>query len=243
MSLVITVWVPEGIIVAADSRLSITYSVKDASGGPIEYRHTITASDANDKVFLLRERFGLATFGAADIKGVPISGFINRFIEEKVKADVEIDRLPALLLEFFGEPHGWPAVSFYAVGFKAERGFSAQHVYFVNIAGRTFNRVNTAELPVGANWGGETEVMSRLLSHVRVEHGSQWNEMPAASIPFNFFTLQDAIDFAVYAIRTTIESIRFQMRPKTVGGAIDILALKAGEKPQWVQKKRYSAGS
>ena len=33
------------------------------------------------------------------------------------------------------------------------------------------------------------------------------------------------------------------MRPKTVGGAIDILALKAGEKPQWVQKKRYSAGS
>jgi hypothetical protein len=85
-------------------------------------------------------------------------------------------------------------VFFYAVGFKAEEGISAQHVYFVSIAARTFNRVNTAELPVGANWGGETEVMSRLLSHVLVEHGSQWNEIPAASIPFNFFTWQGAID-------------------------------------------------
>ena len=122
-------------------------------------------------------------------------------------------------------------------------GVSAPQVYFVNIAGRTFNRINTAEVPNGANWGGETEVMSRLLSHVRVEQGSQWNEMAAAQIPFNFFTLQDAIDFAVYAIRTTMESMRFQIRPKTVGGAIDILALKAGEKPQWVQKKRYTAGA
>lgn len=242
MSLVITVWVPEGIIVAADSRLSIAYSMKDASS-PIEYRHTITASDSNDKVFLLRERFGLTTFGAADIKGVPISGFINRFIEEKVKPDVDIDGVPALLLEFFGEPLGWPAVSFHAVGFKTERGVSTPHIYAVNVAGRTFNRVNTAENPMGANWGGETEVMSRLLSHVRVEQGGQWNEMPAAQIPFTFFTLQDAIDFAVYAIRTTMESIRFQMRPKTVGGAIDILALKAGEKPLWVQKKRYTAGT
>jgi hypothetical protein len=33
------------------------------------------------------------------------------------------------------------------------------------------------------------------------------------------------------------------MRPKSVGGAIDILALKAGEKPPWVQKKRYTAGA
>ena len=130
----------------------------------------------------------------------------------------------------------------YAVGFKARAwSLPPEYVYFVTFR-RTWNRVNTAELPVGANWGGETEVMSRLLSHVRVEQGSQWNEMPAAQIPFNFFTLQDAIDFAVYAIRTTMESIRFQMRPKTVGGAIDILALKAGEKPLWVQKKRYTAG-
>jgi hypothetical protein len=242
MSLVITVWVPEGIILAADSRLSITYSTREP-GLPIEYRHTITASDANDKIFLLKERFGLGTFGAAEIKGVPIAGFINRFIEEKVSGDVEIDQLPELLLEFFGGSRGWPPVSFYAVGFKSERGVSSPHVYVVNIAGKAFHRANTAELPVGANWGGDTEVMARLLSHVKVEQGQQWSEFPAASIPFTFFTLQDAIDFAVYAIRTTMESLRFQMRPKTVGGAIDILALKAGEKPMWVQRKRYSASA
>ena len=91
------------------------------------------------------------------------------------------------------------------------------------------------------NWGGETEIMSRLLSQIKLYQNNQWIDLNAAPIPFNFFTLQDAIDFSIYAIRTTIESLRFQQRPKTVGGSIDILVLKAGEKPFWVAKKKYRA--
>ena len=37
--------------------------------------------------------------------------------------------------------------------------------------------------------------------------------------------LQDAIDFAVYAIQTTTDTMRFQARPKTVGGPIDVLLI------------------
>ena len=83
--------------------------------------------------------------------------------------------------------------------------------------------------------------MSRLLNEVKLKQVEKWIDLKAAPIPFNYFTLQDAIDFAVYAIRTTIDSFRFQMRPKTIGGNIDILALKPGEKPFWVAKKKYKS--
>ena len=240
MSLVVTVFVPEGIVIAGDSRLSLTYPTKDQATQK-EFLHTITASDSNDKVFLVKDRFGLGTFGAADIKGMPIAGFINRFVEEKVTDGTEIDQMPQLLLDFFGEPYKFPAVSFYIAGYKVENGVSTQHVHFLNIASKSTNRINTAENPFGANWGGEIEIMARLLSTIKLKQGDNWNELNAAPIPFNFFTLQDAIDFSIYAVRTTIESFRFQQRPKTVGGAIDILVLKPGEKPFWVAKKKYKA--
>ena len=60
MSLVITVFVPEGIVLAADSRLSLTYETKE--GIPQQnYKHTITASDSNDKVFLVKDKFGISS--------------------------------------------------------------------------------------------------------------------------------------------------------------------------------------
>ena len=49
-------------------------------------------------------------------------------------------------------------------------------------------------------------------------------------------TLQDAIDFSIYAIRTTIDTMRFQARPKTVGGPIDVLLLTPKE-VKWIQSK------
>jgi hypothetical protein len=52
-------------------------------------------------------------------------------------------------------------------------------------------------------------------------------------------TVQDAIDFAVYAIRTTIDTMRFQARAKNVGGNIDVLLLKPNQDPQWIKKKEY----
>ena len=49
-------------------------------------------------------------------------------------------------------------------------------------------------------------------------------------------TLQDAIDFSIYAIRTTIDTIRFQARPKNVGGPIDVLVITP-DGARWIQRK------
>jgi hypothetical protein len=48
--------------------------------------------------------------------------------------------------------------------------------------------------------------------------------------------LQDAVDYAVHLIRTTIDTMRFEPRFPGVGGAIDVLVVTPGEM-RWVQRK------
>ena len=132
MSLIITLYVPEGIVIAGDSRLTLNWSERKTSTEDIHY--SINVSDTNGKIFNIREKFGLGTFGSADINGVPISGFLNQFIEEKIEDSTEIDEIPNKLLEFFGDRHNHPADNFYVAGYKTEKGVSQQHVYYVNIA-------------------------------------------------------------------------------------------------------------
>lgn len=60
--------------------------------------------------------------------------------------------------------------------------------------------------------------------------------LPEAPIDWQFMSLQDAVDFARFAIETTINAMRFQSIDKTVGGPIDILIIKPN-KSEWLQHK------
>ena len=93
----------------------------------------------------------------------------------------------------------------------------------------------------GAAWNGETEILARLVNPYWTESKSEdgavtYNKHNAPPIPWNFFSLQDAIDFATFAIKTTIETMRFQERLKTVGGPIDILIIKPTG-ATWISRK------
>ena len=59
MSLIVTTYAPEGIILAGDSRLTLNWN-KEVNGKNTNY--SITASDTNNKVFQIKDKFGLATF-------------------------------------------------------------------------------------------------------------------------------------------------------------------------------------
>ena len=52
-------------------------------------------------------------------------------------------------------------------------------------------------------------------------------------------TIQDAIDFAIYAVRTTIDTMRFQARSKNVGGPVDVLLITPDEPARWIQRKQF----
>lgn len=59
---------------------------------------------------------------------------------------------------------------------------------------------------------------------------------PDTNIDFTVFTLQDAVDFAIYAIKTTIETIRFKSEPLTVAEPIDVLVITP-DKAKWLRHK------
>jgi hypothetical protein len=105
MSLIVTLYVPEGIVIAGDSRLTLNWSDSVENK---EHRYSVAMSDSNTKIFSINQKFGLGTFGAADIQGIPIAGFINQFTEEMVKPDTEIAQMPQLLLDFFGSKFNFP---------------------------------------------------------------------------------------------------------------------------------------
>lgn len=60
--------------------------------------------------------------------------------------------------------------------------------------------------------------------------------MPYEEILWGYFTLQDAVDFARYAVETTIQTMRFKNVIETVGGNVDILVLTP-DKTEWLQKE------
>lgn len=237
MSLIISVYVREGIVMAADSRLTLTTHQPQLSG-PV---HTIslTTSDSAKKLFLAPNNVGIGTCGAADIGGVPIAGFVESFVVEKLKnQQLNAEKVAAELNVFFGALGVRPGTLFHVGGYAESPSGFEQTVFFVDPAAKTVSRLNPANQQ-GANWCGEIDILQRLLNDVALiqPNDTPPTRLPSFGVPFEFFTLQDAIDFAVFGIGSTIETLRFQAREKTVGGPIDVLVILP-DSSRWISQKQ-----
>ena len=67
MSFIITMYVREGIVMASDSRL--TLSTETAQKGKRVVNLSVGFTDTNYKTLLAPNHIGISTFGAADISG------------------------------------------------------------------------------------------------------------------------------------------------------------------------------
>jgi len=237
MSFVITLYVREGIVMASDSRLTLNTQNQQDQNQIVNL--AVGQSDSNYKTFLSPSNIGISTYGAADIGGTPIGGYIESFIDDVVETqNLSIDAVPQELLNHFGSFSPTPATQFHVAGYKDTNGTKEQQVWQVNVAQQQSQQLNPPNQQ-GASWGGEADILTRLIKPVATldQNGAIDKQLPHFNIPWQFLTLQDAIDFAIFAMRSTIDAIRFQPRPKSVGGPIDVLVLKPNE-AFWVQQKR-----
>ena len=144
------------------------------------------------------------------------------------------------IIAFFHSQAVVPNTQFHIAGY--DHATNEQQVIHVVIPTRLKNRVNPKD-QFGVSWAGEGDVIARLLNpsaEIDLQNGNAIKGIyPNIPIPFNFFTLQDAIDFSVYAVRTTIDTIKFQPRPKSVGGPIDVLVIKSNE-IKWIKRKELN---
>jgi hypothetical protein len=237
MSLVVTVYTREGIVMAADSRLTLTYS-RTVPGQP-PHTVSVTSSDSARKLFLTPNRTGISAFGAAGVKGAPIGGVIESFIVETLRnQDLPPKETAEALLAHFEGIGVSQASSFHVAGYRPVGTTLEQEAVLLDLAAGTVVSQNSPGKQ-GANWGGEIDIFQRLINDVALVGAAGVAPSPIASfgVPFEFFTLQDAIDFASFAIQATIDTMRFQAREKTVGGPVDILVITPGD-ARWIAQKQ-----
>ncbi|MBQ2763549.1 MAG: hypothetical protein IJF43_00735 [Firmicutes bacterium] len=226
MSLIVSVKVQEGIVMAADSRVSMQIRKSDELQGLTGIRHY---SDHFTKLFLAPNGMGISFCGEMAIEEGNLDVLLECFLKKNITEQTAVNDVAPMLLKYMQSLPKVPATIFHVCGYEGETA----------CVWRIFPKRNLVEKTEDKPliWDGEGDILARLLSPVnmRVEHGAG-PALPDFPVALNFFSLQDAVDFADYAIHTTMDAMRFQIRPKTVGGPVDLLVIKPDE-ALWLRKK------
>jgi len=243
MSLVIATFVPEGIVMASDSRQSVTVEGKKPSGE--DFKIDTVNSDDVVKTFLLgKQQVGISNFGQDLLDGVPMASYIKKFIEEELVTADDVTTIGKKLIKYFRSAFSQADAGFHVAGYTKEGKISVPYVYYCHVNKNVIERRNVkpdGSLQYGAAWSGQIDILTSIINPVVIkdEKGKDNVIRAPAPIIWDAMTIQDAIDFSIYAIRTTIDTMRFQARQKNVGGAIDVLLLTPDLEPRWIQRKEY----
>jgi hypothetical protein len=229
MSLVVTVYVPSGIVMAADSRMTVLRTEdREESGQKVRVQQQLVLSDSAYKIVRLRTvPAGIGVYDSGIIDNQPVESHVRRFEEDALTPDDDVNAVAQKFLEYFQSNHKGVAVGFHVAGHKFEGKASVPYVLVGHTTRETqIRRVNATdkrELQYGVVRAGDVLVANRLIDV---------NSLPL----FAAMPLQEAIDYAIHLIRTTIDTLRFEPRFPTVGGPIDVMVLQP-EGMHWVQRK------
>lgn len=233
MSFLIAVHVNEGIVLASDRRA--TYSNTRTVEGKIIQRIGIHTTNSTDKTFICPNNAGISTCGDASLLGKPITGFIREMIRERISVDCKVSDVPQIIVDYFNGLSQVPETHFIVAGYDTNNSGKQQLLYKINVKSKKIEAINTSAQ--GAIWDGEALTLTRLIQNVAIKkEDGKYLDLPFEEILWGYFTLQDAIDFARFAVETTIQTMRFKNVIETVGGAVDILVITPDE-TRWLQKE------
>jgi hypothetical protein len=143
--------------------------------------------------------------------------------------------MPSIIIEYFNALSDVPNTNFIIAGYDTIGSEKQQRLYVVNVNHKKIEKINTDAQ--GARWDGETSTLTRLLQDVSIKaDNGEYISLPFGDVLWSYFTLQDAVDFARYAVKTTIQTMRFKNVVETVGGSVDILVITPDE-TKWLQKE------
>lgn len=269
MSLGIAIKGPEGLVLAADSRVTMFTQVPTGPGQPL-----LIASTFDHATKLLRTQsarhVAAVTFGAGSIgQAEPRTArsFMPEFEHEVSKAEMTVADFAKALSDFFAKK--WAEskmptnlgihndMHFYVGGYDKNQAYGS--IYSFSIPSASMPVLVMPQGQFGAAWGGQREITDRLLQGFDprvpgfVEEiltipppqrnaaslTEQLKARVGASVPWQFLPLQDCVDLAMFLVRTTIAYQRFTVGIRAVGGAIDIVAITA-EGINEIQTKQIS---
>ena len=257
MTLIVSLRIPDGIVIAGDSLSTMTGQGQlEATTGVIcpkcNHQHEIqqrlqipsapaTTFSYAQKVFPFCGKFGVGTFGVGLLAGKSIY-FAMRLFEQKLKEEETsfngVTEVAAKIGDFFHSllneqlkpentsvdalPQNQSPLGFQVVGYDDTNPKTVE--VFV---GREVHCRDRNEL--GCTYSGSGEMVQAVWGLHKTH--------PESQPPYHVFSLQDAIDYAEFLIRTTIAHQRFSQTIPNVGGDIDIALVTPFDGFQWIRQK------
>ncbi len=260
MSLGIAVKGPEGLVLAADSRVTLE---RRQEGQP----SLLVNFDNATKLFSFSEpntSVGAVTYGQAAIGLRTANSFIPEFEERLPSERIKVSDFANRLRDFFmeqwqaGMPSDYtgPSMTFVVGGFNEREPYG--RVYLIEIPNAPSPiEQNPQPGEFGITWGGQREFVDRLLrgyapglpeliKNALKLKPAQMSELTKAlqplqmSIPVQMLALQDCVNLAIFFIRTTIEAQELSVGVRGVGGEIDVATITRRDGLHFVQRKKIT---
>ena len=141
MSLIITVYTVEGIVMASDSRITLSSTTKNGTDTTVTVGSHLT--DTTFKTFLTQSNIGISYCGNSSIQGKPIAGYVEAFIQQNNAEDV--NSIKDKIIPYFIGIEPTLNTTFIVAGYADDgTGKIKQYIYQVKTVPQTINATDTS---------------------------------------------------------------------------------------------------
>lgn len=270
MSLAIAFKGSEGVVLAADSRVTLTVPFKDLQGKdwlvPATFDNATKLLKIASQKHVAAVTYGLGTIGHPEPR---TAHSLLPELEAKIDPQkrLSVEDFAKQLSDFFLEQ--WAArvpagvvpgtMVFLVAGFDENAPYG--RIFEIQIPGAAVPSERQVGGVFGPLFGGQQEITARLLNGqdppclaaIKQELGlddakikqleTKIAEVSSAKIPYQFLPLQDCVDLCMLLVRTTAQIMEYQTSIRGVGGAIDVATITQKEGFCYVQHKEIRGES
>jgi hypothetical protein len=260
MSLGVAIKGPEGVVLAADSRVTLTAVPKDAAGNKTGDPLSVNFDNAT-KLLSFREPHNFTaavTYGQAAIGLRTAHSFVPELEVTLPNKRILVKEFATRVSEFFAiqwkaakmDPD--PQMTFLIGGF--DEGEPYGRIYEIGIPNAPDPKEWQAQNDFGITYGGQNELAQRVVNGydpqlLNLAEASLGLTKPQIAqletelgkltlrIPYQFLPLQDCVNLAIFLIRTTIGAQEVSVTLRGVGGPIDVATITNQKGVKLIQRK------
>ncbi len=264
MSLGVVIKGPEGIVLAADSRVTLEARKENAPPLPVNFDNaTKLLSFSKPHNFVSAVTYGVAVIGLRTAHSF-VPEFENLILEKlEKKKRLTVKKYAEKLSEFFmdrwkeavPDDYSGPNMTFIVSGYDLGSAYGKVFLFQIPEQPDPESR-NPGEKEFGMTWGGQLQVASRLIHGydpdliriIRDEldlDDSQITRVIQAlrakiefPIPYQVLPLQDCVNLATFLIRSTIIAQNLAVGIRGVGGPIDVATITRTKGLEHIQEKK-----
>ena len=254
MSLGVVIKGPEGIVVAADTRVTL------AIGHPVSHQVNFDNATKILRFQGVHSYVGVVTYGDSVIGQRIVHSYIPEIELELGQCRLSIKTYAEKLSEFFlgqwqkdRNPGPRAGVEFIVGGYDEGMPYGSVYLFRIPHAHKPFPQHVDG---FGITWGGQLEIANRVLQGYDSQlipilqdrlslSDSDTSQLEdelklrlRANIPYQILPLQDCVNLATFLIRTTMTAQSLSTDVRGVGGIIEVATITRTEGVKWIQKKQ-----